>query len=119
MLNFIKKRIKSIRYASKGAYLLVFTEASIKVQFFIGLAVTALGIIVGLSKTEWILQILTIALVLSIEGLNTAIEKLADFVHPDYNEKIGFVKDVAAGAVFITALAATLVGFIIYLPKLF
>ena len=119
MLNFIKKRIKSIRYASKGAYLLIFTEASIKVQFFIATAVTVLGLMVGLSKTEWILQILTIAIVLSVEGLNTAIEKLADFVHPGYHEKIGFVKDVAAGAVFITALAAVSVGLIIYLPKFF
>jgi diacylglycerol kinase (ATP) len=58
-------------------------------------------------------------LVLSIEGLNTAVEKIADFIHPDYHERIGFIKDIAAGAVFFAALTAIAVGCIIYFPYLF
>jgi len=57
-------------------------------------------------------------LVISIEGLNTAIEKMADFIHPDYNKKIGFIKDIAAGSVFFAALTAIAIGLIIYLPIL-
>jgi len=53
------------------------------------------------------------------EGLNTAVEKIADFIHPDFNDKIGFIKDIAAGAVTFAALAALAIGFIIYLPKIF
>ena len=69
--------------------------------------------------TEWILQLLSIGLVLSIEGLNTAVEKVADFIHPEYHEKIGDIKDVAAGAVTFAALIAAIIGLIIYIPKLF
>ncbi|XLS30615.1 diacylglycerol kinase [Flavobacteriaceae bacterium M23B6Z8] len=119
MLNFIKKRIQSIGYAFKGMVLLATTEASIKVQLLIALVVTGAGFYFDISQTEWMLQILTIALIISIEGLNTAVEKMADFVHPDFNNKIGFIKDIAAGAVFVTALAAVIVGCFIYLPKIF
>jgi diacylglycerol kinase (ATP) len=64
-------------------------------------------------------QILAIGLVLGIEGLNTAVEKIADFVHPDFHERIGFIKDIAAGAVFLAALTAITIGCIIYFPYLF
>jgi len=49
--------------------------------------------------------------------LNTAVEKLADFVHPDHHKKIGFVKDVSAGAVMFVSLMAFVVGLLIYIPK--
>ena len=115
--RFVKARMKSMVYSIKGAYLLVTSEHSIMVQFFIGVAVTIAGFYFGISSTEWMLQILAIGLVLAIEGANTAIEKIADFIHPDYHEKIGFIKDVASGAVFYAALAALAVGLIIYYPK--
>jgi diacylglycerol kinase (ATP) len=119
MLNFIVNRIKSIGYAFKGAYLLITTEASIKVQFFIGILVTIAGFYYNISSIEWMVQILTIATIMSIEGLNTAVEEIADFVHPDHHNKIGLIKDIAAGAVFITAIAAVVIGCIIYIPKIF
>ena len=55
---------------------------------------------------------------MSIEGINTAIEAIADFIHPEKHEKIGFIKDIAAGAVFIASIAAVIAGLIIYLPKM-
>ncbi|WP_340201953.1 diacylglycerol kinase [Ascidiimonas sp. W6] len=119
MLNFISKRIKSIGYAFKGILLLVTTEASIKVQLLIAVLVTIAGFYFKISATEWMLQTITIALIVSIEGLNTAVEKIADFIHPDFNNKIGFIKDIAAGAVFVSAFAAVIVGCLIYLPKIF
>ncbi|HYD90192.1 MAG TPA: diacylglycerol kinase family protein [Flavobacterium sp.] len=115
--RFVKGRMKSMVYSIKGAYLLVTSEHSIMVQFFIGVAVTIAGFYFEISPTEWMFQILAIGLVLAIEGANTAIEKIADFIHPDYHEKIGFIKDVASGAVFYAALAALAVGIIIYYPK--
>ncbi len=72
----------------------------------------------NITATEWMFQILVFGLVLSIEGLNTAVEKIADFIHPDYHERIGFIKDIAAGAVFFAALSAIAIGAIIYLPKI-
>ena len=117
--NFISNRLKSIGYAFKGAYLLITTEASLKVQFFIGVVMTIAGFHYKLSATEWIIQILTIALIMALEGLNTAIEEIADFIHPEQHQKIGLIKDLAAGAVFIFAIAAVIVGCIIYFPKIF
>ena len=66
---------------------------------------------------EWMMQILAFGLVLGVESLNTAIEKIADFIHPNYHEKIGFIKDIAAGAVLFAATTAIIIGLLIYVPK--
>ncbi|WP_066220616.1 diacylglycerol kinase [Formosa haliotis] len=117
--TFLVNRIKSVGYAYKGAILLLKTESSIKIQFVIALCMTAAGFYFDISPTEWIFQTLAIGLIMTAEGLNTAIEAIADFIHPEHHSKIGFIKDVSAGAVFIAAIAAIIIGFIIYLPKLF
>ena len=117
--NFIINRFKSIGYAFKGAIFLLKTEASIKIQLVIALIMTIAGFYYNISTTEWIIQILAIGLIISIEALNTAIEKISDFIHPEHHSKIGFIKDVAAGAVFIASISAIIIGFIIYFPKIF
>lgn len=117
--RFIKGRLKSFVYAFQGAYKLVTTEHSVMVQFSIGILITIAGFWFKITATEWMLQILAIGLVLGIEGVNTAIEKIADFIHPQYHERIGFIKDIAAGAVFFAAIAALSIGVIIYYPKIF
>lgn len=114
--SFVTGRLKSFKYAFAGAFKLVTTEHSIMVQFSLGILMTIAGFYFEISKTEWLFQTLAIGLVLSIEGLNTAVEKIADFIHPDFHNKIGFIKDIAAGAVFFAALAALAVGWIIYFP---
>lgn len=114
--SFFSGRLKSLVYATKGAYKLIITEHSIMIQFSIAILITIAGFYFKISKVEWLIQILAIGLVLSVEALNTAIEKIADFIHPDYNKSIGFIKDIAAGAVFFAALAALIIGAIIYIP---
>jgi len=101
----------------KGAAKLIATEHSIMVQFFIGIVMTIVGFCLHITTTEWLFQILAIGLVMSVEGINTAVEKIADFIHPDYHERIGFIKDIAAGAVFFAALTAIAIGLVIYVPK--
>lgn len=115
--RFLTGRLKSVSYAYKGAFKLLTTEHSIITQFFLAIVMIIAGFYYKISPTEWMFQIFSIGLVMSIEGLNTAVEKIADFIHPDYHERIGFIKDIAAGAVFIAALTAMIVGLIIYLPK--
>ena len=117
--SFLKNRIKSVGFAIRGALLLVRTEGSIKIQVFIMLLITAAGFYFEISNIEWILQIFAFALVLGVEGLNTAVEKLSDFVQPEFDHKIGFIKDISAGAVMIVSLAAAIIGLIIYIPKIF
>lgn len=103
-------------YAIKGAWLLLRTEASIKAQFAIAIAVTIAGFYFDITTTEWIIQIICIGLIMSLEGMNTAVEALADYIQPDHDPKIGHLKDIAAGAVFITAIVAVIIGAIIYIP---
>jgi len=117
--SFLVNRIKSVGYAFRGAVFLLKTEPSIKVQFLIGIIVTITGLYFKISTTEWLIQFLAIGLVVSIEGVNTAIEELANFIHPEHHKKIGIIKDIAAGAVFLASIFAIAVGFIIYLPKIF
>ncbi len=114
--KFVVGRLRGCGYAFKGALLLLKTEPSIQVQTGIAIIMTVLGFYFNITLTEWILQIFAIGLVMSIEGLNTTIEAIADFIHPDFHDKIGFIKDVAAGAVFIAAITAIIIGLIIYVP---
>ncbi|MEC3964489.1 diacylglycerol kinase family protein [Flagellimonas halotolerans] len=117
--SFLQNRIKSIGYALKGMFLLLRTEPSIKIQFVITLVVTAFGFYFQISNTEWILQLLAIGLVMGVEGINTAIEKICDYIQPNLDPKIGLIKDISAGAVMIVSVLASIVGLIIYVPKFF
>ena len=117
--SYFKTRLKSVRYALNGAFLLIKTEPSIQVQLFVAFIVSVAGFIFNISSFEWMFQMLAIGLILISESLNTAIEKLSDFIHPDYHKKIGFIKDVSAGASTFAAIIAIIIGLIIYLPKIF
>ncbi len=115
--NFLRGRIRSFKFALRGAWLLITTESSIMVQFSIAIIMTIAGFVFDISAIEWMFQLLAIGLVLVAESLNTGIEKLSDFIHPDYHKKIGFIKDISAGAAIIAAIIAVIIGLIIYLPK--
>ncbi len=117
--SFLGKRIRGGGYAIKGAWLLLKHEPSIQVQFAVALAVTAAGFYYDITKTEWLFQITAIGLVMATEGLNTALEAMADFVHPDFHNKIGHIKDVAAGSVLIAAVTAIVIAAFIYYPYIF
>ena len=116
--SFLSGRFKSIGFAVKGAIKLITTEHSVMTQSGIGVLMVIAGFYFHISHEEWLIQTLAIGLVLGIEGLNTAVEKVADFIHPEFHERIGFIKDIAAGAVFFAALTAIAIGCIIYIPKI-
>ncbi|MGF1556324.1 diacylglycerol kinase family protein [Paucihalobacter sp.] len=116
--SFFVNRLKSVGFAFKGMLILVKTEPSIKIQLVVALIATLAGFYFEITTIEWIFQIAMIGLVLSIEGVNTAIEYLADFIHPEHHTKIGLIKDIAAGAVFIASIVAVIIGIFIYLPKM-
>ncbi|GAA0877235.1 diacylglycerol kinase family protein [Algoriphagus jejuensis] len=116
MSGFIIGRIKGIKYAVKGFFLLLSTENSIKTQSAIALVFTGLGFYFEINRVDWALQVFALGLILSVESLNTAVEKVCDFVHPDHHEKIGLIKDIAAGAVAFAALTAFIIALLIYWP---
>jgi diacylglycerol kinase (ATP) len=115
--TFLTGRFKSMGVAFKGAIKLISTEHSVMVQSCLAVVMIIAGFYFEISHEEWLIQTLAIGLVLGIEGLNTAVEKVADFIHPEYHERIGFIKDIAAGAVFFAAMTAIAIGCIIYIPK--
>lgn len=119
MYKFISGRIRGGGYAIKGAWLLLRHEPSFQVQFFVAIGVTIAGLFFDITATEWMFQFMAIGLVMCAEGLNTAMEAIADFVHPDFHSKIGHIKDVAAGAVFVAAITAVIIAAFIYIPYIF
>ena len=115
--SFLTGRLKSIGFAVKGAYKLITTEHSVMVQSSVGVLSIIAGFYFHIDRYERMFQILAFGLVLGIESLNTAVEKIADFIHPEFHHKIGFIKDIAAGAVMFAAAAAIAVLLLIYVPK--
>jgi diacylglycerol kinase (ATP) len=75
-----------------------------------------LSYVVGVTRMEFILLSLAVILVLSAEMLNSAIEAVVDIVSPGYTEKARIAKDIAAGAVFIAAFGAAVLGYVIIFP---
>lgn len=113
-----RKRLASFRYALNGVRLLIQKEHNAWIHCFAAVCVVTAGFLLGLSEMEWIAAVIVIGAVLAAEAVNSAIEALADLVSPDYNEAIKRTKDLAAGAVLITAIAAAIVGLIIFYPKI-
>jgi len=116
--GFLRGRLRSVKFSLKGIWLLLTTEDSIKLQLIFGLISIGIACYFNISATEWMLQLIVWSLVLVAEASNTAVEKMADFVHPEYHKKIGFIKDIAAGAPGVAAIFALIIAAIIYTPKI-
>lgn len=114
----VKKRIKSFSYALKGIFYMMRTQHNFWIQIIVGLLAVFLGFVFNISRFEWGLVLLSCGMVLTAETFNSAIETLADTVNSEPDPKIGLVKDLAAGAVLISAIAAAIIGLIIFVPKL-
>jgi len=114
----ISNRIKSFGFAIEGILTFFKTQHNAWIHAFATVIVVVLGFALNVNNTEWCFLITAIALVFISEMLNTAIEFLTDIVSPHYNPKAKKVKDVAAGAVLISAIAAVVIGVIVFLPKL-
>jgi len=116
--NIIIDRLYSLPYAIKGCIYLLKTENAIKVHLFNTITLAIIGLFFGLNRTEWMFQILALGLIISIEAVNTAIEKIADFIQPNFNKKIGLIKDVSAGAVLFSGIFGAVIIGCIYIPKI-
>ena len=113
----IKGIIKSFGFAWAGLKLLFFKERNFTIQFFWGIAVLVLGFLFQISNSEWFVIIISIIVVLAMEIFNSALETLADTITEEENSKIKRAKDLAAGAVLLTAIGAAVIGTMIFLPK--
>ena len=117
MYQYITNRLRSFVFAQEGLKYLIKNEPNAKIHIIISLIVIIAGFAFDISKSEWFVIIISIGLVIGFEIINTSIEKLADHVSPKWNEDIKVVKDLGAATVLITALAAFVIGLIIFIPK--
>ena len=118
MSKFIKSRLKSFQYAFDGFRYVLRTQHNIWLHTAISVAVLLVGLWLRLARYDWVIIIITMALVWSAEFFNTAIEAVVDLVTEEQHPLAKISKDVAAAAVLITALAAVLVGLLILGPPL-
>ena len=107
----LKKQIRSFGYAWKGIRQCVGKEQNLSFHLITTAVVIAAGFFFGITRTEWVVIILCIGVVIAAELFNTAIEKLVDLVSPERHP-------IAAGAVLVCAVAAAIIGIIIFLPYL-
>jgi diacylglycerol kinase len=111
--------LKAFSNAFNGLGYFFLLERNAKVQLAFATIVVVLAVGFGVSTTQWIAVLLCIAMVLCLEMVNTALEKICDVVQEEYHPVIKIVKDVAAGAVLLACIVATIIGGIIFLPKIF
>jgi len=113
------KRLLSFKYATKGILYMIKTQHNAQIHLMAALMVVSCGFYFSISKIEWLVLILTIGIVLATEAFNTAVEMWVDKISPENNKIAGAVKDIAAGAVLIMAVAAAIIGIIIFAPRVF
>jgi len=113
-----KARAKSFVYAWDGIKALLRTEHNTYIHLASAFIVITLGILLHISRTEFLILIVVISMVIVAEVFNTAIEKTMDFISLEKHPQIKLVKDLASAAVLLAAFAAVIVGCIIFIPKL-
>ena len=115
----VKALIKSFQHAFCGILTSFVIGRNIKVHYIAALAAILGGLFFGISKVEFLIILLVSAQVICLEMVNTAIERTVDLVTSEYHIYAKIAKDVAAGAVLVAAIFATIIGGIIFLPYIF
>jgi len=110
--------LNSFKYALEGVWYVLRSQRNAKIHLGVMLAVVLLGLFLRVSALHWAVLVVTGGLVFAAEMFNTVIEALVDLVSPDYHPLAKIAKDAAAGAVFILALMAVIVGLLILGPPL-
>jgi len=114
----MRKRIQSFKYAGKGVAKVAVSEANFLIHIAAAALVTVLGFYFSIAPLEWAAVLLCFGLVMSAEAMNSAVERIVNFISPGHHEQAGEIKDIAAGAVLLTAAAAAIIGGIIFIPKI-
>ena len=111
-------RLRSVSHALSGIRLMLRSQHNAWVHAAVTVAVLATSFILEISRAEWCAIVIAIASVWTAEALNTAFEFLCDVASPEFHPAVKNAKDVAAGAVLITAVGAAVVGLLVFLPRL-
>lgn len=117
--GLLRRRAASFGHAFRGVAAALHSEVHLRLHALATVAVIGLGFYFRIDRTEWALVALAVGTVWAAELANTAIEALTDLVSPEYHPLAGKAKDVAAGAVLVAALAALVVGLLVFAPRIF
>ena len=113
-----KRLINSFKFAYEGIIVSLKTEQNLKIHILIMVLVMIFGIILKITKIEWIICIILFGFVISLELVNTAIENTVGLITMEKNSKAKIAKDVSAAAVLVAAVTSAIIGLIIFIPKL-
>ena len=114
----VRKRIKSFSYAFAGLRVLFREEHNARIHAVAAVLTVAMGFLFRISPMEWIAVVIVIGMVFAAEIINSSIERTADFVKAERDDRKRDIKDLGAAAVLVCAIAAAVVGIIIFLPKI-
>ena len=114
----IKKQLSNFKYCFDGIIYALKNEQSMISHFIIATLTVILGFTLKITKIEWFFVILCIAIVIAVEFLNTSVEAIVDMVMPDRHPLAKIAKDTASAAVLVVAIAAFIIGLIIYIPRI-
>ena len=110
--------VQSCKGACRGIVYSFQTEKHLRFHFFAAFIVVAFGLYIGLAREDWLFVIYAIGSVIVAELFNTALERNIDLTQPTYHPLAGIAKDIASGAVLITAIQAVVIGIIVFSPYL-
>lgn len=114
----IKNRLKSFKYAFNGLRVLFKDEHNARIHLFVTIIVFLLGLWLDISGVEWLVILLLIAIVFSLEIINSSIERICDYLSPKIDDRIKKIKDLSSAAVLVSAIISVVCGLIIFVPKL-
>jgi len=112
----LSQLFKSFHYAWDGLVSTYKSEQNFRLQVLVSVIVVTVSAVLGISRKEWVIVLLVICLILLLELLNTALEKVIDVLQPKIHHYVKLIKDVMAAAVFLASLFAVVIGVIIFLP---
>src|ERR1700736_6131434 len=116
--NWIARRIVSFRHAGRGLWLLISTQWNFRIHLLAAVIAIALAVFFQLAAFEWIILIVAIAIVLVTEALNTALERIVDLHQSELHPIARDAKDLAAAGVLVSAIAALIIGILLFAPRL-
>jgi diacylglycerol kinase (ATP) len=117
-IGYLASRLESFRCAFRGVWTLLASQQNARIHLLATVGACGLGLLIGISLLEWCAIVLAIVMVWTAEALNTAFELLCDVASPEFHPLVQKGKDVAAGAVLVSAVGAVVIGLLVFVPHL-
>jgi diacylglycerol kinase (ATP) len=112
----LRKLVESANFAIEGILHATKTQRHVRYHFYAAVLILLLSLVLGVSRLEFIVVIIVAIVVLAVEMFNSAVEETVNILFKEYDKRAKIIKDVAAGAVLTTAIGASIVGYIVFLP---